>query len=776
MSNLQYRNPITPFITLNPVSVSRNEVFGTNFSVLGVGGYMEVYNLSDLNYTIPAGRTGTIEFTGNTIPIEFKKGTGSAFSTDVLVLNSDNISSGRRRLGMLVYVYETDRIYQYTIRNYDSLWSAATASTGPGGRTVVISSFGTTVKSNSVAGQNFINAWTASTIEGVSGYNNSNATWRVLSTGSSSGGTVSGDYLPLSGGTVTGATNFTNGLSANTISATTYLNLPVTNFTGGTVSGTTNFTGGLSANTFSATTYFNLPVTNFTGGTVSGATNFTNGLTANTISATTYQNLPVTADTFVTGFSLSNNTINLAQNRNDQFSAFSISLSAYTGTSVTGDYLPLSGGSVTGGTSFTSGLSANTISATTYQNINAVTGGTYSNGIITLSGTGNVNGNTITGLSTITADTFVTGFTFNASNYNLTINQNNGQSPLTQSLSILASDLYVTGGTYNSNTGVATFTNNTGGTFQVSGFLTGFTDTLVTAFTYNNNTFTITDSRGTGFTATINTMTGLTATTISATTYFNLPVTNFTGGTVSGATNFTDGLSANTFSATTYLNLPSATFTGGTVSGPTNFLSGLTANTISATTYQNLPVTADTFTTAATYSVSTGIITFNRNNNTPNYTVTGLTGFTSAFTYSNNVFTISRSGTSNLTALINTVTGFTINGNLTVTGTSTVNNLTITGTTALNGPINSGTLSGSTTRMLEVSSGGSVTATKEIITAYITSGGTASNLLENTSNWSINGVYTGTTITGTFQGQKHYNNNYFFEAVADNIFIRLIRG
>jgi len=665
MSNLPYKNPISPIQLLGSQTVSRTDTFGTNFSVLSTGGYMEVYNLSDLDFTIPVGQTGTIEFSGNVIPIQFKKGSGSVFSPDVLTLNSDNISSGRRRLGMLAYVYETNTIYRYTIDNYDSLWSAATSSSGPGGQTVVISDFGTTVKNNSVAGQNLINAWTASTIEGVNGFTSSNARWRVLNTGSSSGGTLSGDYLPLSGGTVSGATIFQSGLSANT---------------------------------FSATTYLNLPVTNFTGGTVSGATNFTNGLTANTISATTY------------------------------------------------------------------------------QNVNAVTGGSYSNGIITLSGTGNVNGNTITGLSTITADTFVTGFTFNVSNYDLTINQNNGQSPLTQSLSILASDLYVTGGTYNSNTGVATFTNNTGGTFQVTGFLTGFTDTLVTAFTYNNNTFTITDSRGTGFTATINTMTGLTATTISATTYLNLPSTTFTGGTVSGATNFTGGLSANTFSATTYLNLPSSTFTGGTVSGPTNFLSGLTANTISATTYQNLPVTADTFTTAATFSVSTGIITFNRNNNTPNYTVTGLTGFTSAFTYSNNVFTISRSGTSNLTALINTVTGFTINGNLTVTGTSTVNNLTITGTTALNGPISSGTLSGSTTRMLEVSSGGSVTATKEIITAYITSGGTASNLLENTSNWSINGDYTGTTITGTFQGQKHYNNNYFFEAVADNLFIRLIRG
>ena len=46
-----------------------------------------------------------------------------------------------------------------------------------------------------------------------------------------SGGSVSGDYLPLSGGTVSGATNFTNGLTANTISATTYLNLP--QFSGG---------------------------------------------------------------------------------------------------------------------------------------------------------------------------------------------------------------------------------------------------------------------------------------------------------------------------------------------------------------------------------------------------------------------------------------------------------------------------------------------------------------------------------------------------------------
>jgi len=44
------------------------------------------------------------------------------------------------------------------------------------------------------------------------------------------------------------------------------------------------------------------------------------------------------------------------------------------------------------------------------------------------------------------------------------------------------------------------------------------------------------------------------------------PSSTFTGGTVSGATNFIGGLSANTISATTYQNLQSFTFTGGTVS------------------------------------------------------------------------------------------------------------------------------------------------------------------------------------------------------------------
>jgi len=75
-------------------------------------------------------------------------------------------------------------------------------------------------------------------------------------------------------------------------------------------------------------------------------------------------------------------------------------------------------------------------------------------------------------------------------------------------------------------------------------------------------------------------------------------------------------------------------------------ITGLTATTISATTYYNLPVD-------------------------PNY-------YTTAFTYSNNVFTISQSGQSDLTATINSVTGLTINGNLTVTGDTSLQGVTAT--------------------------------------------------------------------------------------------------
>ena len=360
--SFNYKNPLTPLTLLGNLSVQRNDIFGTNFSVLSTGGYMEVYSLNDLSYTIPP-TTGLIKYSGNTIPIQLNKGNGSPFSFDVLTLNSDNISSGRRRIGMMVYVINQNQIYQYQIPNFETLFNSATGATGIGGATVVFSDFGTTVKSNSPEGISFISSWTANTIEGVSGETSTTAVWKKFVTG----GGVSGDYLPLSGGTVTGNTIFTSGLTATTISATTYQNLPIdpdtytTGFTygnnvftikqnngqpnltatinsvtGWTVNGNLTVTGntsvhGLTATTISATTYQNLPnligdYLPLSGGTVTGNTVFTSGLTATTISATTYQNLP----------------------------------------NVIGDYLPLSGGTVTGDTIFTSGLTATTISGGTY--------------------------------------------------------------------------------------------------------------------------------------------------------------------------------------------------------------------------------------------------------------------------------------------------------------------------------------------------------------------------------------------------------------------------
>ena len=48
MSGL-YKNPKTPINSLGTVSVRDTKVYGSNFSVYGVGGYMEVYNFTDEN-------------------------------------------------------------------------------------------------------------------------------------------------------------------------------------------------------------------------------------------------------------------------------------------------------------------------------------------------------------------------------------------------------------------------------------------------------------------------------------------------------------------------------------------------------------------------------------------------------------------------------------------------------------------------------------------------------------------------------------------------------
>lgn len=184
---------------------------------------------------------------------------------------------------------------------------------------------------------------------------------------STTSSSVSGDYLPLSGGTVTGSTNFTAGLTANTISATTYQNLPVSGLTGESNISVTGSNGNFTIS-FTGTTG-----SNFTGGTVTGATIFTNGLTANTFSATTisatnYQNLPT--DIRTTGATYSDNTFTFTNNTGG---TYSVLFNTVTGLTVNGG--------LTANT-----LSATTITATQYNNLPLdvfVTGGTYTSGSLT---------------------------------------------------------------------------------------------------------------------------------------------------------------------------------------------------------------------------------------------------------------------------------------------------------------------------------------------------------------------------------------------------------
>jgi hypothetical protein len=162
------------------------------------------------------------------------------------------------------------------------------------------------------------------------------------STGSTSGGSISGEYV--SGLTSAGTGNFSivssvtnNNLVHRTISAGTNTNisyapdgtLVITN-TG--VSGNTSFTG--------ITDIVSAGTGNFS--VISSVTN--NKLVYRTISAGTGINITESNGTLV----------------------FVSTATGGTGSTLSGDYLPLSGGTVTGLTNFTSGLSVNTISGLTF--------------------------------------------------------------------------------------------------------------------------------------------------------------------------------------------------------------------------------------------------------------------------------------------------------------------------------------------------------------------------------------------------------------------------
>ena len=90
--SFNYKNPVSSSLLTGPVSVLRDSDTGTNFSVLGIGGYMEVWNLSDLNWTIPQDihdEGGAVLYSGNVIPISFTCG-GDNYPPVVNQLNLNN--------------------------------------------------------------------------------------------------------------------------------------------------------------------------------------------------------------------------------------------------------------------------------------------------------------------------------------------------------------------------------------------------------------------------------------------------------------------------------------------------------------------------------------------------------------------------------------------------------------------------------------------------------------------------------------------------------------
>jgi hypothetical protein len=265
-----------------------------------------------------------------------------------------------------------------------------------------------------------------------------------------------------------------------------------------------------------------------------------------------------------------------------------------TGGSVSGNYLPLSGGTVTGSTTFTSGLYSNIISATTYQNLPIdvrVTGGTYNNGTSTF--TNNTGGTfNVVGFYTGSTDVFVTGGTY--SNGVSTFTNNTGGTFNVVGLST-GTTINLSGGTGISVSGISpnfiientspdqTVVLNNGSNISVIGTypnftidVTGLTDnnTYTTGFTYNNNTFTISDNSGVTLSATFNTVTGLTVNGIlSATTYQNLP--QYYAGVISGSTNWIN----NNNGSITLPNLQVGLFSTPNFSGPLN-LYGITSTTL----------------------------------------------------------------------------------------------------------------------------------------------------------------------------------------------------
>ena len=510
----------------------------------------------------------------------------------------------------------------------------------------------------------------------------------------------------------------------------------------------------------------------FTGGTVSGATNFTNGLTANTISATTYYNVNA-----VTGGTYSNGAITLS-------GTGSVNGNTITGfpTSLTGDYLPLSGGTVTGNTIFQSGLTSNTISATTYYNLPTdirVTGGTYTNGTATFTnntgGTFNVTGFAIGGgggqIFYLNLSQSQNGNRFLSTTASTASEQTSGVtigSSVTGSIaSFQTTPLNISlipGGIWSFYLHSYKQDNNSSFNIfvEVYKITSGGSQTLLFAtdpapVTTNspNPSMQLTDGYFSG--TSLNVSDGVVAV-VKATNTGNQShsITLVTEGSqhysyVVSTIPTQQELTCETLSGCSIIQTINTDISnkfdksGGTVSGATNFTSGLTANTISATTYSNLPSQSGTGISAFAYVGSTGLLTITKNDTT---TLTaGTFSYLTAATLSDaNVLSVASNGGSPTTTTINAVTGGTYSsGTLTLSGTGNFQS-TITGFST--GTVTSIT-SGTGMNFSNITTSGSVSIDTTKVPYY--SGGFSSGFARYSgSSWVFdNSTYLTSALTAT---------------------------
>jgi len=448
-----YKNPISATLLTGTNSVGREKVFGTNFSVLQTGGYMEVYTLDDLAFTIPSGDTGLIEFTGNTIPVNYSKRT-LPFLPDTLTLNSDNISSGRRRLGMLVYVHETERTYQYTIPNYESLWNAASGSTTE-------TTYGTNVTTSTPGGVDFINAWLDDSVEGVSGVTRNNARWRVFwgTDWQITGGTYTSETGTLAlnnntGGTIN-ITGFTSGGGTNTY------------ITGGTI--TYNSEGRLRLSLNNDSNVDITGLTSITGATLVGSTLTLSDNLGSSVSVSGFTT--VNSDTYITGATYTESTGILTLSRNDgqnvgaggwsYIKTITENNNNLTVTDNAGNATLIGIDAITGLGYNNWGLTGTTSGTLIYlgTELPFITGGTYSNGTITLGVNGGLESSiSITGIDG--DDTYLTGATYTPTT--LTLGMSDGTD-----FNVTGFAPEITGGTYSN--GTITLNDNTNGSISITG-------------------------------------------------------------------------------------------------------------------------------------------------------------------------------------------------------------------------------------------------------------------------------------------------------------------